>query len=75
METISFIEQLERTARDVMRDRLRTWMIYKFEKEMLPELLAEATRSIRIECYTNANIPEDIRIQLRFDKTEGAKTK
>jgi len=39
------------------------------ENKMLPALLKEATENVRVEVYTNANFPEEVRLRVRFDKT------
>lgn len=51
-----------------MNRRMEAWMKYKFEKEMLPEIIAEVTQNVRIELITNANIPEEISLRVRYVK-------
>ncbi len=69
MTNDSLQQLLERTCRGVLEDRMKTWMKYEFEKVMLPSLLKEATERLRVECFTNANIPEELRVILKFEKT------
>ena len=66
----SLSEILERVARDTIRSRMRTWLSYEFERNMLPYMLDEVTKNVRVEMITNANIPEEIVLKVRFDKTE-----
>ena len=66
----SLTDILERVARDTIRDRMRTWRKYEFEKHMLPSMLAEVERGVRVELITNANVPEEIILKVRFEKTE-----
>lgn len=65
----SFIKRLETVARDTMESRLQTWLNHHWDKEILPAIIREATARVRVECITNANIPEEIRVRLRFDPT------
>lgn len=60
----------EKLIEDIVRDRITQWSSYYFEKELLPCLINEITSKIRTEIYTNANIPEEIKLRIRFDKSE-----
>lgn len=55
---------------NTIEDRIKQWANYYFEKELLPSLIREIVSKIRIEIYENANIPEEIKIKVRFDATE-----
>lgn len=63
----SFEQTLLEVAKDTMRTRLKAWLDYEWSKNILPIIIEEVTRNVRIECISNRNIPEEIRINLRFD--------
>lgn len=65
---VSLDEMLTDLAHNVLKNRMETWMKYKFEKEMLPELMAEVTERVRIELIANPNIPEEIALKIRYIK-------
>jgi len=68
--TKSFQEIIQEVAEQAIEERLKSWMRYEFEKRMLPELLKEATEKVRVHCFTNANIPEEVKIMLKFESTK-----
>lgn len=71
MNTENSLESLLlRVAKDTMRDRIRTWLNYEWEKQYLPYVLDEVTKNVRIELITNANIPDELRVGIKFIKTE-----
>lgn len=61
---------LLKVAQDTMRNRIRTWLNYEWEKQYLPYILDEVTKNVRIELISNANIPDEIRVGIKFVKTE-----
>lgn len=66
----SLDEILNKVARDVLEDRVKNHMKYTFEKEILPEILDYVTRAVRVELISNANIPAEIILKVKFAKTE-----
>lgn len=67
--SISSLHQiLQKTAEETVEQRVRDWMKYKFEKEMLPDILREVTGRVRVELVSNADIPEEIVLRVRFEK-------
>lgn len=70
MKMISFDQLLNQVVIDTTKDRVEQWAKYYFEKELLPALIDECTKRVRCEIFSNANIPEEIRLRVVFEKSE-----
>lgn len=69
MKQISMQQEIESSIQRTARSLTQNWITFEFQK-MLPALIEEVTKQMRVDIFQNPDIPEEIKIRIKFDRTE-----